>query len=238
MKPFFYGEFMTDLTLPSNTQTMTSLDLRDIINSVRQQAGESEIRLNKLNEKIADELEGEHYTKSVVKNDNGTESEVYNLTIDQCTLVGMRESKSVRRNVLAKLKELESTQPKLPQTFAEALQLAADQALQIEQQEQQLALAAPKVDFYDTVTGSDDTVDMLGAVKVLNLGYGRTTLFKKLREKKVLRKNNQPYQRYIDSGYFRVVESTWTDDKGDSHVHLKTVVYQKGLDYIKKILSK
>ena len=40
--------------------------------------------------------------------------------------------------------ELESAQNKLPQTFAEALQLAADQARQLE-------LAAPKVQYFDTV---------------------------------------------------------------------------------------
>jgi len=229
---------MNDLVLPANTQTMTSLELRDIINSSRQSSNEPKVRNDQLIDRIKDELEGElGVCKKIAHPQSGVEMKYYDLTIDQCTLVGMRESKSVRRNVLAKLKELESGQKKIPQSFAEALQLAADQALQIEQQEQQLAIAAPKVDFYDTVTGSDDTVDMLGAVKVLNLGYGRTTLFKKLREKKVLRKSNQPYQRYIDSGYFRVVESTWTDDKGDSHVHFKTVVYQKGLDYIKKILA-
>lgn len=40
--------------------------------------------------------------------------------------------------------ELENAQPKLPQTFAEALQLAADQARQLE-------IAAPKVQYFDTV---------------------------------------------------------------------------------------
>lgn len=46
--------------------------------------------------------------------------------------------------VIDRWQELESQNIKLPQTFAEALQLAADQARQLE-------LAAPKVSYYDTV---------------------------------------------------------------------------------------
>lgn len=46
--------------------------------------------------------------------------------------------------VIDRWQELENQNIKLPQTFAEALQLAADQARQLE-------LAAPKVSYYDTV---------------------------------------------------------------------------------------
>lgn len=83
---------------------MSSKELLDIINLARTQSGESELRLNKFNEKIEDELEGENYTFSVVQNPNNTESKIYQLTSDQCMLLTMRESKQVRRMVLAKLK--------------------------------------------------------------------------------------------------------------------------------------
>jgi len=85
-------------------KTMSSKELLDIINLARTQSGESELRLNKFNEKIEDELEGENYTFSVVQNPNNTESKIYQLTSDQCMLLTMRESKQVRRMVLAKLK--------------------------------------------------------------------------------------------------------------------------------------
>lgn len=42
----------------------------------------------------------------------------------------------------------------VPQTFAEALRLAADQQEQIEQQQAQLTLQAPKVEYHDTVLDS------------------------------------------------------------------------------------
>ena len=56
----------------------------------------------------------------------------------------------VRMRIIKRWQELEAQQaPKLPQTMAQALRLAAEQAEQIEVQQKQLALAAPKVEFVD-----------------------------------------------------------------------------------------
>jgi len=94
----------TQIALAVAEKTMNSRDLLDLINDARLQNNEPEIRLNKFNEKIENELEGDHYTKSVVQNSNNTESVIYQLTNDQCMLLSMRESKAVRRSVLEKLK--------------------------------------------------------------------------------------------------------------------------------------
>ena len=95
------------ITLSKNVQTMSSIELLKAINKARKDFSEPSVRLNKFNEKIEDELDDEYYTKSVVKNPNNTESTVYHLTLDQCMLISMRETKAVRRYVLAKIKELE-----------------------------------------------------------------------------------------------------------------------------------
>lgn len=56
----------------------------------------------------------------------------------------------VRMRVIKRWQELEAQQaPKLRQTMAQALRLAAEQAEQIETQQEQLALAAPKAEFVD-----------------------------------------------------------------------------------------
>jgi phage regulator Rha-like protein len=99
---------MSNLTLTPAGITMSSDELLRLINEARTEAGEPSLRRNKLAEKIEDELAGEHYTKRVVQNLNSTESNVFDLTRDQCMLVAMRESKSVRRRVVAKLNELEA----------------------------------------------------------------------------------------------------------------------------------
>ena len=94
-----------------------------------------------------------------------------------------------------------------------------------------------KVDFYNDVTGSDTTAEIATVAKVLNFkNIGRNTLFNILRNQGILQKDNVPFQTYVDRGYFRVVESKWNTPNGDVKVNYKTVVYQKGIEYISKIL--
>lgn len=127
----------------------------------------------------------------------------------------------------------------VPRSFAEALQLAADQQKRIEEQQLAIEQSKPKVEFFDKVTGSSDTCDMKEVAKILNFkGVGRNKLFEILRAEKILDRQNQPYQQYVDSGYFRVIESKWEDKDGDIHINLKTVVFQSGVDFIRKVLMK
>ncbi|EGY9085155.1 phage antirepressor Ant, partial [Escherichia coli] len=139
----------------SNTgDTIDSLTLLKMVNEARKLCGEPEVRNNKFIEKILDELDGEHYTKSVVEKMNKTSMLVITMTFKQALRVAARESKAVRRSLIDKLEELQqanSPAPSIPQTLPEALRLAAELAEQKMQLEQQLVAAAPKVDFADRV---------------------------------------------------------------------------------------
>lgn len=108
----------------------------------------------------------------------------------------------------------------------------------IENQKKELEQAKPKVEFYDTVTGSSDTIDMRTVATVLNCGLGRNKIFEILRDKKILDRKNIPYQQYIDKGYFRTIESTYSKPDGTTCINIKTVIFQKGLDFIRKVLTK
>jgi phage antirepressor YoqD-like protein/predicted transcriptional regulator len=104
--------------------------------------------------------------------------------------------------------------------------------------EQKLIEQSPKVEFYNDVTGSKDTLDMSQTARLINIrGMGRNKIFECLREKGILDRNNQPYQKYIDTGYFRIIESKYTTPQGDVRINLKTVVFQKGVEFIKKTLE-
>ena len=92
------------------SKTMSSRELLTIINVCRAEFDESPVRLNDFNNRVVDELDGYHYESFVVNNPNGTQSTEHRLTIDQCILVGMRESKAVRRKVLEKLTDMKSQQ--------------------------------------------------------------------------------------------------------------------------------
>ena len=58
---------MNELMNAVEVQTIDSQTLLKMVNEARKMCGEPEVRNNKFVEKIEDELEGEHYTKSVVE---------------------------------------------------------------------------------------------------------------------------------------------------------------------------
>lgn len=123
---------MNALTLMSTTPTMTSVDLLDFVNEARSEFSEAPVRHNDFLSRCKSELEGEPY-ETFVEPPRKTATgqipafEVIRMTADQCRLVAMRESKGVRRRVLARLKELEAQvakpqQAALPQDYLEALE--------------------------------------------------------------------------------------------------------------------
>lgn len=145
-----------------------------------------------------------------------------------------------------KIKELQQNEFKVPKTFKEALLLAVEQQeeierLELENKEKQelIEVQKPKADFYDTVTTSNDTIDFKQVAKILNYNnIGRNNLMKFLRDKGILNYRNEPYQKYVNLGYFKSVESKFIDNFGNVRINVKTVVFQKGVDFINKLLDK
>ncbi|NHV69159.1 phage antirepressor KilAC domain-containing protein [Escherichia coli] len=203
----------------SNTgDTIDSLTLLKMVNEARKLCGEPEVRNNKFIEKILDELDGEHYTKSVVEKMNKTSMLVITMTYKQALRVAARESKAVRRSLIDKLEELQqanSPTPSIPQTLPEALRLAAELAEQKMQLEQQLVAAAPKVDFADRVSVANGIL-IGNFAKVV--GLKQNALFSWLRQNGILMafgaRKNVPRQQYINAGYFTVKEVVLDDENG------------------------
>ena len=108
----------------------------------------------------------------------------------------------------------------------------------ISQKDRQIEEMKPKADFFDAVADSKTAISMNEVAKVLNIkGYGRNNLFEFLRENKVLDRWNVPYQRYVDNGWFRVIEQHYQKN-GEPIVTTKTLVYQKGVDGIRKMIER
>lgn len=95
----------------------------------------------------------------------------------------------------------------------------------------------PAAEFAYQICSSKDAIDIGNCAKVLNRSIGRNNLFEFLRNKKILQSDNIPYQKYIDSGYFRVIETKYTIPSGETKISLKTLVLQKGVAYINKLLK-
>ncbi|HHZ96585.1 MAG TPA: hypothetical protein EYN67_13775 [Flavobacteriales bacterium] len=125
-------------------------------------------------------------------------------------------------------------QPLIPKTFSEALQLACNQAQEIEQQAAQLAIAAPKVEYCDTVLNSDGGLRTTEIAA--ELGISATALNAILRNQLVQRKVGGRWVLTVSyCGYGYGLESTFIDVKGRSHHSLKWT--EKGRQMIHELMS-
>jgi len=143
------------------------------------------------------------------------------------------KGKEVRR-YLVKFEQENKPRKKAPElVMAEALFVAQDM---INKSNKIIEEMKPKADFFDKVTGSKVLISIQDAAKVLNAKkVGQNKLFAFLRERKILDSKNQPYQIFVDRDFFKVIEVKW-DKKGDTHIALKTMVTQKGLNYIRGLM--
>ena len=185
-------------------------------------------------------VENEDFTR-LHKNVQGQEALEYGITIDMAKELSMiqrsEKGKQARKYFIECERKLKSTQISIPQTLSEALMLAANLAKENEDQKLALAEAGPKVDYFDKVANTDSTFDLSEVAKNLKLPYGRNILFKILRERGVLMKDNAPYQRYVDVKYFEVIQSEYQTKDGKVHIVLQTRVTDKGMKWLAKNLT-
>lgn len=90
----------------------------------------------------------------------------------------------------------------------------------------------PKVEFADNVSKTDKLISMRDMAKLIqdetgNKKIGQNRLFAFLRGKKILMADNIPYQRYIEYGWFKVIESAYVSN-GETQISLTTKVTGKG----------
>lgn len=190
--------------------------------------------------------EGIDWVRLVIQNETPTGGQIerddYRLTIDfakKLCMVSKSPKGEQARNYFIEVERRYKTQVmQLPQNYADALRELATTWEQKEIALKQLEAAKPKVEFYDAVANSKTAIPMAHAAKVLEVkGIGRNKLFGILRDKKILDRGNVPYQEFIDRGYFRTIEQKYTTPAGETKIDIRTLVYQRGLDFIRKIIS-
>ena len=93
---------MNNLIATGNTDLINTLDLRAKVNEFLKEAGERPVENSHFITRVEDELDDDLGLRKVFVNPaGGRPAAYYELTKDQALLVGMRESKVVRRKVLA-----------------------------------------------------------------------------------------------------------------------------------------
>lgn len=219
---------MPGIMITGNNANIGTDELLSIINQARLEHGEKPVRNNDFIPRVKDELEGEHYESFVVQNSNGTKSENLLVSNDQAVLIGMRESKAVRRTVLAKLKDKQP--PLLPQTLPEALRLAADLAEEKIQLENQLAIAAPKAQFVDSYVNASGSLGFRETCKLLHIKENAFRQF--LLESEImylLAGKLTPYAQHIDAGRFTVKTG---ENQQNGHAFTQNKFTPKGIQWI------
>lgn len=104
----------------------------------------------------------------------------------------------------------------------------------INQLNHKIEMDKPKVQFADSVANTENLIDIGTLAKLINDKYkklGRNKLFVWLRDNGYLRHNNEPYQRYINSGIFTTREYVYNTKTGNA-IGIKTYVTPKGQAYI------
>ena len=243
------GKYMRGLIMPNlqtfdkRVLTMTSRDIAELVESRHDSV---RLSIERLAERGVIQLPPLVEVENNQATSPNSKSRVYVFSGEQgkrdSIVVVAQLSPEFTARLVDRWQELEAqvAKPALPD-FSNPAEAARAWAAQYEQRaalEAKVAEDAPKVEFYHDVTGSDNAIDMATVAKVLNRGIGRNRLFAFLREAGVLDSRNAPYQRFVDMGWFRQVETKWQKANGDWQIGIKTVVFQRGVEGIARLLDK
>lgn len=221
---------MNALALKDKQQTMTSLE----IVTVTEKRHDNVIRLI---EKLAGNgVIGLPQFEEVSNTGSGPKM------IRQCR-VGKRDSFIIvaqlspefTARLVDRWQELEAAAPKaFDITDARALRDALlNYSEQVIELQDKIEADAPKVAFAKIIRDIDGVVHIGKVAKAI--GIGPNKLFAKLKADKILMDNRIPYQKYIDKGYFTVIEQEpYFDSKGVQHATFTAMVTGAGQVFIAK----
>ena len=224
-------------------ETMSSLQIAEITGK------RHDAILRDIRHLITQGVNAHNFVEVEYTDKKGEKRPCFELTKKGCLILASGYDAKLRERIIDRWEELESEKQKecfqVPKSFSEALQLAADQARQIEEQQKaieqkdaRISKLQPKADFADVAFKAEGKVDIGQAAKILGLPFGRNTLFKKLKEKGILFNRNEPKQRYIDAGYFELTQlpPIHRNNHPDLIV-MKVICTQKGLAFINKLFG-
>lgn len=148
------------------------------------------------------------------------------------------KGKQARKYFIACEKALKESAYQLPKNFSDALRMLADETEQKALLLEENYKLQEKTALMDRVLDADEKIDIGQAAKILELPFGRNTMFKKLRERGIFFKNrNEPQQTYIKRGFFVMKEKFIERNNHDGFVILKVLVTQKGLEFLNTIFK-
>lgn len=224
--------------LLKNTETMTSLQIAevtgmrhaDVMRSIRNM------------EEAWTKTTQRNFALSEYKDSTGRSLPMYQLNKNECLYVATKFNDEARAKLVIRWEELERERAaggfQIPQNFSEALRLAAEQAERVEAQQKQIEAMKPKALFADAVATSDRSCLVAELAKILQqngVNIGQNRLFDWLRKNGYLCSKgeyyNQPTQRAMEMGLFKVNKTAINKPDGSVLVSCTTKVTGKGQVY-------
>lgn len=164
----------------------------------------------------------------------GRPTVVYDLSYRDCMVIVSGYQPEVRAKIIDRWMELEKAGgPQLPQTFAQALRLAAEQAEVIESQALALEAAQPAIQMVARYVEAKSSKCLSDVAKIL--GQKPQTFIRRLADEGVIFKRSGswvPYQYHIDCGRFTVKTG---ESKG--HAFHQTRVEPLGIEWLARTYS-
>ncbi len=182
---------------------------------------------------------------SKLPNGGSRKDPYYELTKTECLYIATKFNDVARAKLIIRWEELENLR-RVPQSFSEALMLAAKQAEIIEEKERQLVEQRPKVLFADAVETSRDSIligEMSKILKQNGIEIGQNRLFVWLRAHGYLicrpgAEFNVPTQRAMELGLFEIKKTAINQPNGTVLVARTAKVTGKGQTYfVNKFLN-
>lgn len=223
---------------------ITSLDLKKQINLFRGQEGNrTQLKHSDLLKVIRDEFEEEigmgKISHTLYKHpQNGQEYPMFELTLSQAKQVLVRESKFVRKAVISYIEKLEKTlmnnQPKLPQTYKEALkelliQVEENERLQLENKDMK-----PKAEYFDEIVDRGGLTNFRDTAKLLGVSE-KAFIFLLIDKKYIYRDQKgtlKPVAKYVGT-YFEIKEWVRGEKTGT-----QTLITAKGKDHFLELINR
>lgn len=221
-----------------DAQIMTSLQIAEATGKMHKDV----LKAIRTMEPAWEKINGRRFAPVDYVDAKGEHRPCYALTKTECLYVATKFDDEARARLVLRWEQLEIEKQNggfaVPQSFREALLLAASQQETIEKQEKQIARLAPKAALMERVLDSDQKIDIGQAAKILQLPFGRNKLFAQLRERGIFfTGRNEPKQTYIERGYFELREK-WIDrDNHDGFAVIKVLVTQRGLDFLARLFN-
>ena len=175
---------------------------------------------------------------------NPTPKKDHIILLDTAKEMAMLERNDMGKKVRRYFIEIEKKYKQQPQNmnreqlmamaFLEANKIIDEQKQLIEQKDKLIEEQKPLVEFATHVGEASNCIDVGQLAKIANkqgIDIGRARLFTWLKKNKYLMNDNTPYQRYINNGLFKVIETTKNTSYGPM-VFPKTLITGKGQIYI------